>query len=510
MSASAVLLTTSCGADYFDMKPNQSVSTENIFETTDNVKLAVNGLAKIMTSQYLGTKGFNGEGTIRTFYGNYPGNDYQKCNLTGWDGVINSDYMSKPTSKYDYYPWYYYYKIIANANAVICRTDEAAGDELEKMFLKAQALTFRAYAFSQLVQLYAKRWMDSDNGTSRGVVLRLDESKDDMPTSTLGECYAQIYQDLDDAINMFVASGKDRDKDEKYLPNLGVAYAVYAKAALNREDWETAATYAKLARQGYVLMSNEEYLDGGFNTCNDEWIWEVYSSEEETLYYYQYFAYEGSNSSSSSYRTYPAAISKELFVKIPSSDVRRSMFLDPKKDKYTASSGKAGSTLSKRAKSEYSGKLDGESSIFAYMQFKQQAKAQPGVGEFAIFRAAEMYLIEAEADYHLGKEEEAQNLLMELNKTSGRNEKYTCTMKGDQLLDEVRLYYRIEMWGEGRDWFNYKRWGLPIERHTADDGGSFHAAFAVTNKPSANNGWTWVIPSKEIDYNSDILTPDEK
>lgn len=263
LSACALFFTTSCSSDYLDLKPNSSTSTETIFETTENVKLAVNGLSKMMTQQYLGSQGFNGEGTIRTWYGNFPGNDYQKSNMTGWKVITNSQYLQMASSIYDYYPWYYYYKIIGNANTIICRVDNATGTEQEKAFLKAQALTFRAYAYSQLVQLYSKRWKDSSNGSSRGVVLRLDESKTEMPTSTLGECYAQIYQDLDEAIELYGKSGLDRGKDEKYLPNLNATYAVYAKAALNREDWATAAKYAPLARKGYSLISNSEYVDGG-------------------------------------------------------------------------------------------------------------------------------------------------------------------------------------------------------------------------------------------------------
>ncbi len=87
--------------------------------------------------------------------------------------------------------------------------------------------------------------------------------------STLGKCYEQIYADLDNAIHLFSESGCDRGKGINYLPNLNAAYAVYARAAINREDWQTAAHYAQLARQGYPLMTNEEYMSG-FNTANQE------------------------------------------------------------------------------------------------------------------------------------------------------------------------------------------------------------------------------------------------
>ena len=51
-----------------------------------------------------------------------------------------------------------------------------------------------------------------------------------------------------------------------------MAYAIYARAALTREDWAAAAKYAPLARKDYPLMSNADYVDGGFSTPNREWI----------------------------------------------------------------------------------------------------------------------------------------------------------------------------------------------------------------------------------------------
>ena len=71
-------------------------------------------------------------------------------------------------------------------------------------------------------------------------------------------------------------------------------------------------------------------------------------------------------------------------------------------------------------------------------------------------------------------------------------------------MKEVKLYRRIDLWGEGFDWFDYKRWNEPIVRHVHKDGGSFHAQFAGTIHPADNNHWTWVYPAKEVDYNLDL------
>lgn len=496
----AALSLSACSSDYLETSPEDSVATPTIFSTTDNVKLAVNGLAKMMTDFYIG-HGFNGEGTIKTWYNNYMGQDFQKCNLTGWSPLINNESSMKQsnTSGYNYYIWFYYYKIIGNANAVIVNVDNASGAEADKEFYKAQALVYRAYSYSQLVQFYSTRWASSDNGKSAGVVLRLDQSVGDLPLSSLGEVYAQIYKDLDDAIALFKSSGKDSDKF--FLPGLNAAYAVYARAALNREDWTNAAKYAALARAGYPLMSSKQYADG-FSEANDEWIWGVYESEDQSLFYYGFFANQGANSSANICKSFPCAISKELIDQIPETDVRRSLYLVPTEEEYAEcdKSGQAGPLLQARANQEIRSKLFETSLVYAYMQTKFRAQFMPGGGSFSLFRAAEMYYIEAEADCHLNKDAEAQQLIYEANKD--RDASLVKSSKtGAELLDEVKLYRRFDLWGEGFDWSDCKRWNQDLVRKSKTDGGSFHDVFAVTIKASDEDRWTWVIPRKETDYN---------
>lgn len=497
------VLLASCGSDYLDTVPQSSTGMSTIFETTQNARLAVNGICRLMASQYLDSQGYNGEGTIKTWYGNYPGNDFQKSNLTGWSTVINSLFHERNTSPYCYYPWFYYYKLIGNANAIILNIDKASGNNEEKQFIKAQALTFRAYSYMMLSQIYCHRWCDSNDGSSRGLPLRIDQSNGELPTSTLAEVYSRIYEDLNDAISNFTESGMDRPNGDNYSPNLDVAYAAYARAALIREDWATAARYAILAHAKYPLMTNSEYTDGGFNAPNREWIWSSYNATDQNLHYYSFFAYQSSNSSASNCRNYACSISKELYDRIPQSDVRKAMFLGPGKgETFTTSTGRASKgALYERAKKEYAGKIYRTSYIFAYMQFKFLCAEQPGIGQLNHFRSAEMYLIEAEANCRMGgKDTETQKLLTALNKGSGRDASYACTKTGEDLLQEVKLYRKIELWGEGFDWFDYKRWKEPIIRKSYP-AGSFHAQFAVTIQPSENNQWTWVFPAKEVDYN---------
>ncbi len=501
----ALTLAVACDKEYMETTPESSTSPATIFSSTTNIPLAINGLSKMMTSQYLSTQGLNGEGTIKTWYGNH-GNDLQRSDQAGWASLWNHTMNESVNSTYLIYPWYYYYKIIGNANLVIENVDNAEGPEVERQFYKAQALVFRAHAYTMLMQLYAYRWQDSNNGAAKGVALRLssettDEGTYDLPLSTQAECYAQIYADCDEAISLFKSCGIDRGSDEFYKPNINVAYAVKTRAALVREDWATVAACAPEARKGHPLMSTEEYVDGGFSDENKEWIWGVYEAEDQTLYYYSFFAYQASNASSSMQRGRPLAISKELYDQIPETDVRRRMWLEPTPEEWAACSAvnKAGSSFAARAKAEYGNKLYSTSQIFAYMSFKFQCTFTPGGGSFNVYRSAEMILSEAEAQCHLGNDAAAQALLKELNKNL--DPEYDCTKTGADLLTEVKLYRRIDLWGEGFDWFDYKRWNEPIVRKSKAEGGSFQAAYAVTINVGDGNKWTWKIPKRETDYN---------
>ena len=124
----ALSLASACNKAYLETSPESSVSPATIFGTTENCQLAINGMAKMMTSQYLSNQGLNGEGVIKTWYGNF-GNDLQRCNHTSWAVLWNHTYNEMVNSTYLIYPWYYYYKIIGNANMVIKNIDDAEGPE---------------------------------------------------------------------------------------------------------------------------------------------------------------------------------------------------------------------------------------------------------------------------------------------------------------------------------------------------------------------------------------------
>jgi starch-binding outer membrane protein, SusD/RagB family len=489
----------SCKKEYLNTAPTNSTSPSTVFATTASAALAVNGLAKLMTQQKISSQGFNGEGTIKMYYGNYAGNHFG-VNLPGFSIPINMEFYANPTSTYGYYPWYYYYSIIGNANTIINRIDAASGPESERQYIKAQALTFRAYAYTMLAQLYGNRWSDSNNGATPAVVLRIDESTGDIPLSTLKQTYDLIYNDLNTAINLFTASGKARSATQFYLTDINVAYATYARAALNRQDYAAAENYANKARQNFPLMTVAQYKTG-FNTSNAEWIWGSYGATDETLFFYSFFAYIAYNSTASTITSTPRYMSKDLYTKIPATDIRKALFLDPKTLAYNTTTGEGSAALTAAAKAQYPA-MQSAARSYPYMQFKFSATDMPGVGNLNHFRSSEMILIEAEAKYFQNKPAgDIQALMNTLTKTSLRDPNYNCTATGTALFDEIKLYRAIELWGEGFDFFDLKRWGDKIERKSFANGGNFVNILATTILPNQANNWKIVIPSRETDYN---------
>ncbi len=518
----------SCGADYLDTAPTESVKPEDALATTDNVYKALNGIAKSMSTQQAAwDQGCAGENRIIVLYEDYASQDYfYNYYAQGWAPIMNLQYSLRNNTSYDAYPWFYYYTLVGQANSIIAHIDDAEGDENMKKFEKASALTFRAYSFEKLLHYYAPRWQDSNNGKALGIVLRIDESVGGLPQSTMAECYAQIYKDLDEAISLFNQSGKDRKANDIWIANANVAHAVYARAALTKQDYQTALTHAKEARKGYPLMSNDDYY-AGFCKPTSEWIFGSYGDPQENMWYWSF----GTQYSCNGYyaTTQPngaGSIDIELTNQIPDNDARKGLFLTPDKfthfdlsdptvkDKTYLNYGVMGFSndalwdevdafIEKRHNNSPASSMERPYQTGYYYvggQTKFYVFDTPGVGYLPFIRSSEMVLIEAEANYFLNNAADAQAALVELNASTGRDANYTCDKTGDDLFNEIVNYRRLELWGEGFGFSDYKRWNKDIVRKSLANGGSAAAAIAVTVKSDDPN-WTWVLPQWETDYN---------
>lgn len=527
-----MMLVSSCAGDYLDTAPTDSTGATDAVGTTANAMKALNGIAKIMTTQhsYFGG-GFAGENNIMIQYESYPSENYNyNYYASGWSPIFNQELHTRTNSIYDAYAWYYYYTIAGNANTILANIDNAEGTEAERNFVKASALTFRAYAFEKLVHYYCWRWQDSNNGASQGIVLRLDESTGGQGYATLAETYAQIYKDLDEAIMLFEQSGMDRNASQVWMPNINVAHAIYARAALTKQDYTKALTEAKLARQNYPLMSNAEY-HAGFCNPTSEWIFGSFGSAQENNWYWSYgtqYACNGYYANAAGAANGAGSIGRELINRIPNDDARKALFLT--EDKFPGYNFNDGSAMDlgygilgmgddeKKAdalweeaaaycqKMAVSGLEAPYQAGYMYLggQLKFYVFDTPGVSYLPFIRSSEMVLVEAEANYFLNDETAARAALVELNATSGRNPEYTCDKSGEALWNEIMDYRELELWGEGFAWSDYKRWNRDIVRHSFAEGGNAHISVAKTIPASGVNKWTWDVPLNETDYNDEL------
>lgn len=527
-----MMLVSSCAGDYLDTAPTDSTGATDAVGTTFNAMKALNGIAKIMTTQhsYFGG-GFAGENNIMIQYESYPSENYNyNYYASGWSPIFNQEFHTRTNSIYDAYAWYYYYTIAGNANTILANIDNAEGTEAERNFVKASALTFRAYAFEKLVHYYCWRWQDSNNGASQGIVLRLDESTGGQGYATLAETYAQIYKDLDEAIMLFEQSGMDRNASQVWMPNINVAHAIYARAALTKQDYTKALTEAKLARQNYPLMSNAEY-HAGFCNPTSEWIFGSFGSAQENNWYWSYgtqYACNGYYANAAGAANGAGSIGRELINRIPNDDARKALFLT--EDKFPGYNFNDGSAMDlgygilgmgddeKKAdalweeaaaycqKMAVSGLEAPYQAGYMYLggQLKFYVFDTPGVSYLPFIRSSEMVLVEAEANYFLNDETAARASLVELNATSGRNPEYTCDKSGEALWNEIMDYRELELWGEGFAWSDYKRWNRDIVRHSFAEGGNAHISVAKTIPASGVNKWTWDVPLNETDYNDEL------
>ena len=527
-----MMLVSSCAGDYLDTAPTDSTGATDAVGTTANAMKALNGIAKIMTTQhsYFGG-GFAGENNIMIQYESYPSENYNyNYYASGWSPIFNQEFHTRTNSIYDAYAWYYYYTIAGNANTILANIDNAEGTEAERNFVKASALTFRAYAFEKLVHYYCWRWQDSNNGASQGIVLRLDESTGGQGYATLAETYAQIYKDLDEAIMLFEQSGMDRNASQVWMPNINVAHAIYARAALTKQDYTKALTEAKLARQNYPLMSNAEY-HAGFCNPTSEWIFGSFGSAQENNWYWSYgtqYACNGYYANAAGAANGAGSIGRELINRIPNNDARKALFLT--EDKFPGYNFNDGSAMDlgygilgmgddeKKAdalweeaaaycqKMAVSGLEAPYQAGYMYLggQLKFYVFDTPGVSYLPFIRSSEMVLVEAEANYFLNDETAARAALVELNATSGRNPEYTCTKTGEALWNEIMDYRELELWGEGFAWSDYKRWNRSVVRKGFADGGNAHISIAKTIPADGANKWTWDVPLNETDYNDEL------
>jgi hypothetical protein len=480
--AFVVLIFSSCKKEFLDTYSTTAVAADDALASVTNAYAALNGIHRIMYTQY-DQQGEAGEGSNNIFR-DLMGEDivYPLANgstgLIGWLQWVNHRNVNATDLRYVYR---FYYRIISNANLLINGIDKTPGADADKKIIKGQALAYRAWAHFQLVQLWGKRYDAVTKPNSQpGVPLILVNSLDGQPRNTVEEVYTQVNKDLDEAITLLAGYTRAGSAAKSNF-NVNVVRGIKARVALTQGDWETAATNAIGARTGYPLMTNTEYLSGFNNITNQEWIWGTRQIDDHNTFFYSYFAYISANFNSTVLRTQPRAINATLWTAIPATDIRKQCW------------DLTGATVP----------IPPGGARVPYQNKKYLAKSDAlSTGDVPYMRAAEMYLIEAEARARQGNNTAAQEALFTLAKN--RDASYTTsTSTGATLINEIMFNRRIEFWGEGFRFTDLKRLNAPLNRNGIPN----HLAvlISVYDIPAGDNRWEWLFPQDEINANKAIV-----
>lgn len=354
--------------------------------------------------------------------------------------------------------WNFYYKVVYNMNEILkLMPAETSGDS---SYLKGRALAMRANAYLDLVRLYAV----GEQGIpyySLGDNEVYEAGR--VPTS---QVYGYIENDLLKAYDLL--AGYNRTSKE--MVNQNIVAGFLARLYLTTGNYAKAAQFAKAARTGYAPMSVSALKEGFQFISNPEWMWGSDINGSTSTVYASFFSHmSNANDGYAGLLGVYRQVDRRLFTKISETDERLDWFYFQGYPLY-------------------------------HNKFHDDTFFE---GDYLYMRAAEFYLIEAEALARSGNEAGAKQVLFDL--ISKRDPGYVLsTNTGAALLAEIRTHKKIELWGEGAEFFDMKRLKEPLVRTYT---GTNHASFGRLDIPSGDPRFNFMIPQAELDANPDVSNP---
>lgn len=394
-------------------------------------------------------------------------------------------------TSFNYVIWNYYYAIIKGTNQTIGLIGDIPAEELtdDLTYVLARSYALRGFCYLQLIQIYQK---GQPSPSDLGVPI-VDPSADLVNGPGFGRLTVQeVYNQIESDLTFGYTNLDGYGRTDKTSIDQNITAGFLARYYLLIEDYTNAVTYAKQAQTAGSLDANS--LDDGFQfISNSEWMWGADINGETTSYYASFFgqmqSYSDVYSEGGADQTpgYPGQLGHHrtvdirLYEAITDTDVRKDWFGPDNGAIYKAD----------------------EDQIYNY-KFYDNTFLE---GDYVYMRVAEMYLIEAEAKAAMGNASGAATTLYNL--VSTRDASYTLSSNsGSDLMDEIKIQRRIELWGEGFGLLDMKRWGEGLTRVFAN---STHPQVASSyfDLPAGSSLFTFQIPEAEINSNDAITFADQ-
>lgn len=304
-----------------------------------------------------------------------------------------------------------------------------------------------------------------------------------------------ILHDLDVA----EANIEKTSRLDKTMPDLAVVYGLKARYYMWLEDYANARDYARKAidKSGAKPLSEDELtsVTNGFNTLSvSSWLWGMQTTKEDRVVTSGILNWTSwvCNETEFGYASEgpKPMVSKEMFTRISDTDCRKKWWVGTK-----------GSAHNKKLEFVNDNfNIENASAERAVCEYGS-IKFRPGSGDpnlysvacvvgIPLMRVEEMYFIEAEAAEHVSPG--AGKALCETFMKTYRDPNYTFPTKGGNVdgmtaaVEEIVFQKRVELWGEGQTFYDFKRLNISVDRASA---GNFYAncRFTTSGRPAWMN-----------------------
>ncbi len=372
--------------------------------------------------------------------------------------------------------WYYYDNAIQKYSETIdaLSANEAASSPLVKKYL-GTAVAMRAMHYLDAARMYEYLPTDvtSSINESGNDVLGLtypigysgELAKDSSRVfrrATKEEMVGYIEEELNRAGELL----KGVSTQNKEFANEDVVNGLKARLYMWAEDYAKARECAEQVVLKYSVLTESEWMDPvrGFNDSSiGSWIWAMrYKSDNWSVgTAIINWASWCSNEALFGYAAagvYPM-IGASVYNQMLDTDFRKKSFIAP-----ASSALKGKQTLINEG---YRSELPAYASLkFRPGQGVMDDYSIGAVMDVPLMRVEEMYFISMEATARMGQYAEAATRLSSFMQNY-RDPYYffASTHTADEVVDEIFKQKRIEFWGEGLNFFDYKRLNKPVTRN---------------------------------------------
>ncbi len=544
---SAAFIAAGCIEETF---PTGSTVTSEQLEASPNaLQYLVNGIPSAMMAS--GTAGYASAYGYHADFG-LPGihlmtesmlEDFTISGELGyfWFGAFFQNTAMGADYIYPAYFWDCYYGWIKLANDIIARAGEVT-DETDQTVINAlgQAYAYRAMCYLDLARLYEPK----DNKYApvgeeiKGLTVPIvtEDTTEEIakynPRADREQMYDFIFSDLQMAEKYLSAT------DNSYTnPTLGAVYGMYARAyvelgaaddKIDRNAYEKAYEYADLAikTSGKTPLTWQQWMDPqtGFNSgnSNNSWIWGLTLSVENASNIITNVAHLAPEAVWGYSILSLPSVNKALYDRISYDDFRIMSWLDPEytwhpgHENYNPSNGYQFAGMDDplagfeqwNIYTAYDYFLSQGAAPYVNLKFRPAGGqcveyTEGNVADHVLMRVEEMYFIRIEAALRKKTAsglDAAKKLLNEFMQTY-RYSSYDCSSITSEtaFIQEMMLQKRIEFWGEGILFFDYKRLNQGITRGY---NGTNFPAVARFNTDGRSPQWNVVITRSEYQSNT--------